>query len=240
MISALKGTAPSENPKLHSFLTSDLGAPLPLHISLSRPIGFATEQKDAFLASLEIAIKSSRIRPSVVLTNFVLGHVTDYFSFDVLFSSLDWVPNFEKTRWFLVLRTKIPGFNGLNKLLHVSNNIVQEYGQPPLYAKAGEASKKTLNIGHGSKNSLRQSSLLKVDWSGMEDVSDAFHVSIAWTLEPPSQDLLETTNALATDRSADLKQFTVAVEEIKAKIGNVVTGICLRRGVSEENGLFGF
>lgn len=168
------------------------------------------------------------------------GHVTDYFSFDVLFSSLDWVPNFEKKRWFLVLRTEIPELNDLNKLLHISNKIVQEYGQPPLYAKASEASRKTLNTGHGSNNAPRQSSQLKVDWTGMEDVSDAFHVSIAWTLEPPSQGLLEITNALATDRSADLKQFTVTVEEIKAKIGNVVTGIRLRKGVSEGNGLFGF
>jgi hypothetical protein len=53
----------NENSGIHSFLTSDLGAPLPLHISLSRPIGFATEQKDAFVDSLQRVIKSSGIRP---------------------------------------------------------------------------------------------------------------------------------------------------------------------------------
>jgi hypothetical protein len=51
--------------KVQSLLTSDLGAPLPLHISLSRPIGFATEQKDLFLTSMEENIASSGIRPYV-------------------------------------------------------------------------------------------------------------------------------------------------------------------------------
>jgi len=60
----LKGKFSSmgEEGEIHSFLTSDLGAPLPLHISLSRPIGFATEQKDSFVDSLQSAIKTSGIR----------------------------------------------------------------------------------------------------------------------------------------------------------------------------------
>jgi hypothetical protein len=49
--------------KMGSLLISDLGAPLPLHISLSRPIGFTTDQKDLFLASLLEGIAASGIRP---------------------------------------------------------------------------------------------------------------------------------------------------------------------------------
>lgn len=65
LISALKEKVSPSCPEdeIHSFLTSDLGAPLPLHISLSRPIGFATEQKDAFVDSLKRGINSSGIRP---------------------------------------------------------------------------------------------------------------------------------------------------------------------------------
>jgi hypothetical protein len=65
MISNLEANLLSENAnvKIHTFLTSDLGAPLPLHISLSRPIGFATEQKENFVTSLDRAIKGSGIRP---------------------------------------------------------------------------------------------------------------------------------------------------------------------------------
>jgi hypothetical protein len=65
MISNLEANLRSENAnvKIYSFLTSDLGAPLPLHISLSRPIGFTTEQKEDFVTSLDRAIKGSGIRP---------------------------------------------------------------------------------------------------------------------------------------------------------------------------------
>ena len=65
MISILKANLLSEidNVKIHSFLTSDLGVPLPLHISLSRPIVFATQQKEDFVTSLDRAIKGSGIRP---------------------------------------------------------------------------------------------------------------------------------------------------------------------------------
>jgi len=69
--------------------------------------------KDVFLSALEQAIKSSAIRP-----------------FDVGFSSLGWVPNYEKTLWFLVLRASKPETDGLNKLLHVSNKVAAEFGQP--------------------------------------------------------------------------------------------------------------
>ena len=52
-----------------------------------------------------------------------------------MFTGLDWVSNFEKNRWFLVLRVKAPDNNELNKLLHISNTVVQEYDQPPLYVE---------------------------------------------------------------------------------------------------------
>lgn len=52
---------------IQSSLSSDLGAPLPLHISLSRPIGLGTEEKDGFTNSLARAVKSSGIRPYAVI-----------------------------------------------------------------------------------------------------------------------------------------------------------------------------
>lgn len=49
--------------KTTSFLISDLGTPLPLHISLSRPIGFKTEEKDGFVSALQRRIAGAGVRP---------------------------------------------------------------------------------------------------------------------------------------------------------------------------------
>lgn len=52
---------------MHSLLISDLGAALPLHISLSRSISLTTEQRQPFLDTLEQGLADSRITPYVVI-----------------------------------------------------------------------------------------------------------------------------------------------------------------------------
>jgi hypothetical protein len=153
---------------------------------------------------------------------------------------MHWIPNFEKTRWFLVLRINVPDSNALNKLLHVCNKVVQEYGQLPLYAKAideSQSKKKSEPV----KNNKKQSRCaeLNFNWSSLQDLSDAFHVSIAWTLEPPSSFLLEATDSVSSNQFENTKKIALQVEEVKAKVGNVVTNMRLQRNVSEEKGLFG-
>ena len=49
--------------ELHSLLKSDLGVPLPLHISLSRPITMAAEQLQPFRDALEYRIREACILP---------------------------------------------------------------------------------------------------------------------------------------------------------------------------------
>jgi hypothetical protein len=66
-----------------------------------------------------------------------------------------------------------------------------------------------------------------MDWSNLQEVSDAFHVSIAWTLEAPGPELLETTTSLLVDGFQHFKKMSFKVEEIKAKVGNIVTNIPL-------------
>lgn len=129
--------------------------------------------------------------------------------------------------------------NGLNKLLHVSNKVVQEHGQPPLYAQAiQENTLQKVSI-RGAKKQ-KPGSDFKIDWTGMQDLSKAFHISIAWALESPSQELVEATKAAAFDQMKTIRGIPVKVEEIKAKIGNVVTNIRLQKNVVEGKSLFGF
>ncbi|KAF7953590.1 uncharacterized protein EAE97_000989 [Botrytis byssoidea] len=212
---------------IQTFLSNDLGVPLPLHVSLSRSIGFSREVKDTFLTAFEQVIKSSGVRP-----------------FEMAFSGLAWVPNYEKTRWFLVLRVNTPESNALNKLLHVSNKVVEEFGQPPLYANSRtivngqQVAKGAHHSQHGK--SFRGKTQQKKDvFDDMADLSDAFHISIAWTLLPPDQELIEATERLTAKELMKVKQIQVKTEEVKAKIGNVVTNVPLPVGITEGKSLFG-
>ena len=48
---------------MHSLLRSDLGAQLPLHISLSRPVVLRTEQRQSFMETYQTAIQTSHVPP---------------------------------------------------------------------------------------------------------------------------------------------------------------------------------
>lgn len=49
--------------RVQTLLHSDLGAQLPLHISLSRPVVLRTEQRSAFAESLHRSLQNSQIAP---------------------------------------------------------------------------------------------------------------------------------------------------------------------------------
>ncbi|KAJ5083238.1 hypothetical protein N7456_012665 [Penicillium angulare] len=105
--------------RIHSLLHSDLGAQLPLHISLSRSVVLRTEQRTLFMDSVQKAVEGSRIPP-----------------FNVIPDRLMWAPNHDRTRWFLVLHVQRPKENTLNALLWSSNRALARVGQPPLYASS--------------------------------------------------------------------------------------------------------
>jgi hypothetical protein len=134
-----------------------------------------------------------------------------------------------------------PSTDGLNKLLHLSNHVVQSFGQPPLYAKTKLAEKSSLKRAGRPNNKKADygQTTTKVDWSGLEDASDAFHISIAWTLTAPSQQMRDITTSRFQIHVNELSQIHVHISEIKAKVGNAVTNVALRTNVTEGVGLFG-
>ncbi|RMD39428.1 hypothetical protein DV735_g5706, partial [Chaetothyriales sp. CBS 134920] len=168
------------NPAVHSLLRSDLNVPLPLHISLSAPLTLKTEQKDAVAAAVEASVTRSGAGPFVVKP-----------------TRLCWVSNSEGSRSFLVLQLSRPENDDLNRLLSACNASVTHFGLKPLYCTYSSSF---------PSSSLSTSAPYPGAVSG--DRSDAFHVSIAWTLG-------DLNNMWS---SAGLGHF----DTVKLKIGNVV------------------
>ncbi|EON98320.1 hypothetical protein UCRPA7_6145 [Phaeoacremonium minimum UCRPA7] len=203
-------SAESSSPiELSTFLTSDLGAPLPLHVSLSRPFVLRTDEKDAFLEQLGEAVRGSGVAP-----------------FELRAPALAWHRSPDSNRSFLVLRVRSSSSSGnrggsrpdgqapgphnreLATLLERCNKLVASYGQPTLYQQKPGA-----EGGDGSGSA-----------------TDAFHISIAWSFAEPTAELRDRTAAVfARDEFRDaIPEIPVSVNEIKVKIGNVVTNVTLK------------
>ncbi|POS71502.1 hypothetical protein DHEL01_v210101 [Diaporthe helianthi] len=107
---------------LAGFLTSELGAPLPLHVSLSRPFVLRTHDKDTFLHHLIRDTARCNVAP-----------------FALVCSDLAWHRSPDSERSFLVLRVHGPGGcnDELSALLCTYNRLVASYGQPELYTTGG-------------------------------------------------------------------------------------------------------
>ncbi|KAK1255154.1 hypothetical protein MKX08_009149 [Trichoderma sp. CBMAI-0020] len=116
--------------KLHSFMASDLGTPLPLHISLSRPISLSTSNKDQFLDQISSAIITSNVH-----------------QFSVSPKRLIWFKSPDSNRTFLVLQvaSSLASESAtalsnpeLMRLLKTCNDTVGSFGQPVLYQGPGK------------------------------------------------------------------------------------------------------
>ncbi|EZF34978.1 U6 snRNA phosphodiesterase [Trichophyton mentagrophytes] len=198
---------------IHSLLYSDLGAQLPLHISLSRPVVLLTEQRESYLDLFRDYIYNSKIQP-----------------FEVSPRNLAWVSNFEHTRWFLVLRLNRPANNGLNQLLRLSNSSLACFGQPPLYeSPAGTQKRKHGRQAGHQRNSSSSPSSVDTDYTG------CFHISIAWTLEEPSHDEKERLTSI----ELPARELIIKFNNVKLKIGNQIYSEALLTSVTDEAGFEG-
>jgi hypothetical protein len=127
--------------------------------------------------------------------------------------SLDWVSNYERTRWFLVLRVTKPANDNLNRLLSLSNHSLAHFGQPPLYA--GRPA--------GPVHRLERNESVQTD-TQPEDLSHCFHVSLAWSLPEPTPEQKKKIEAIDLHH---LRSLFIHFDCVKAKIGNNISSIPL-------------
>lgn len=208
-------------PNIIPFLHSELGAPLPLHVSLSRTLQIKTEAREAFLETLRSCIRKTAVR-----------------SFQFSFNSLKWVPNFERNRWFLVLSIEKPAQNELNKLLSACNDAAGKCGHPGLYVGGvgdGPTEDETLPIlysrkergGQGHSDQMqKQADARPQSQSEKTDQSDRFHVSIAWNLEEPHPEWISLVKSINVGEYVRSPQ--ASFDAVKARVGNMVHSIDLR------------
>lgn len=242
-----------------SLLTSDLAAPLPLHVSLSRPFVLRAHERAALLDDLarEVVAASTSFPPSRSRDRD--GPAT---SFDLRVDGLAWHRSPDAARSFLVLRVCSASAAGsigsagtgnssgpssrnpeLAAILARCNACVGARGQPVLYARRGSPKKggerkEARNDDHGDDG---KAAAPAVD-------EEAFHVSIAWSFAEPTEELRARTAAVfARDEfqrglvgGAD--GVRIPVDGVKVKIGNVVTHIALagdNGAAGRKGGLFG-
>lgn len=226
--------------ELTTFLTSDLGAPLPLHISLSRPFVLRTEQKDAFRDTLARRIANTAVAP------FELQVVADGAG------GLAWFRSAEASRSFLVLRVRSAmqqqrrSNPQLAALLEGCNEVVAAQGQPRLYAaraRGGEGEEEKQLDESGEGGGVQP---VGGNEEG-EGVDGAFHVSIAWSFAEPTEEIRARTAAVFAREEKRQKgvlgEIRIPVDSVKMKIGNLVTDIPLAeragKGTGQGRGLFG-
>ncbi|KAK4193475.1 hypothetical protein QBC35DRAFT_107599 [Podospora australis] len=211
LISSLSSSSEKEN--ISTFLQNDLGVPLPLHISLSRPLSLTTQQKDGFLSDVSTDITKTGIKP-----------------FDLTCTKAEWHHTSESGRSFLVLRVTSSSSSSssgetnkeLSELLKRCNATCKNYDQPELYSWA-----------------LLDASPDDDEEEDKKKVGNAFHVSIAWSFAKPTDELVQLTEKVFGEEKVATQlqeQVKIHVDGIKAKIGNVVTHIPLPQPGKRKKG----
>lgn len=206
-------TKPLPVPDITPSLLSPLGAPLPLHVSLSRTLQIKTENRDSFVRALTAALHKSQARP-----------------FDVRFTSLKWVPNYERNRWFLVLGIEKPPNDDLNRLLVACNAASESSGYPGLYTGGSGDGPMEDNTSADSLPKRRKTSQPKSPGEATVlkndvDFSNKFHISIAWNLVEPAPEWISLAGEV--DVAKLVHSPTSPLDAVKARIGNTVHSISL-------------
>jgi hypothetical protein len=98
--------------------------------------------------------------------------------------------------------------------LHACNNSAREFGLVQLYADPGNDGIQANNKGHK-----------------IPDRSSAFHISVAWTLQKPTE---EAADRLSQTVLGQCQELEIKFDCIKLKIGNTVLDILLDKHDSDH------
>lgn len=158
------------------------------------------------------------------------------------------MPNFDCSRWFLVLGVRRPANDDLNRLLLAANQAAKKFGYPELYSgsknrdQQGEGVDMTGDWAYASvKARKKEEASTKGLVSGIDDRSNAFHVSLAWSLEPPPGELrdLIAVDEVSEPMLQEIAQMSVKLEVVKIKVGNAIHSIDIAPKRKEEKGILG-
>lgn len=195
-----------------SLLTTALDTRAPLHVSLSRSLSLAAEARAEVVAELQHAIRVTGVQPYVVIpTRTLVLMLTGLHRFDLALRSLRWAANDAANRYFLVATLERPSDDALNRLLGACNGVARQRGLPELYVRDDESSK---------------------DVEALSDASDAFHISLAWSLQPPpgARDVDGRRNGeVHLDEAilAELHALRVPVAAVKLRMGSDIVTLPL-------------
>ena len=152
--------------------------------------------------------------------------------------------NEDKSRWFLVLRLKQDGEDRLSKLLQIANETAAEYGQPLLYAHSSHVRmndrEEMRSARPAHKTNSRRSAPQPLQASSAAVSKDrpsddfGFHISIAWTLEAPSESMLAKVEETATG----FDPFKVEISSVKVKMGNGIHVVPLTEARESCSGIY--
>ncbi|KAM0712226.1 hypothetical protein Q7P37_011320 [Cladosporium fusiforme] len=186
---------------VRSLLHNDLGVPLPLHVSLSRPLVLRTEQKDHFASALKDAISGCGVK-----------------TFKISFEKLRWHPNEDSTRWFLVLRIADQNHE-LSRLLDTCNGIAADYDQPKLYAEDG--------FGFAHKQQSPNDRQRKAHSTDKFHISIAWSLSAPPNASPTANRQQKQVPAEDSDLPEAVRDLSVQFSEVKIRIGQDVSSLPL-------------
>lgn len=135
-----------------------------------------------------------------------------------------------------------PPNDELNRLLLAANQAAKRFGYPELYAEDQQHGEGVdMTGGWGATTTTEDEENAKGFVHKKDDRSNTFHVSLAWSLEPPPAELRELSGVedISYLMKQDVSQMSVKFDVVKVKVGNAIHALDIAPKRKEEKGILG-